>query len=88
MNPDLLFLFSFVQTDAQVAGESASDTNGDLQKFIIAKQWKKVEEASSKQTMAMNANKKAVNRVEELQEREKNWLQRSDVILFKSDLKK
>ena len=38
--------------------------------------------------MAMNANKKAVNRVEELQKTEKNWLQRSDVILFKSDLKK
>ena len=58
-----------MQTDAQVAGESGSDTNGDLQKFIIAKQWKKVEEASSKLTIAMNANKRAVHRVEELQKK-------------------
>ena len=46
LNQDLMFLSSFAQTDAQVAGVSAGDTNGDLQKFVIAKQWKKVEEAN------------------------------------------
>ena len=66
-----MFFFSFVQADVQVAGESASDTHGDLMKFVIAKQWKKVEEASSKLAMAMNANKRAVDRLEELQKRKK-----------------
>ena len=36
----------------------------------------------------MNANKKTADRLEELQKKRKNWLQRSDVIAFLSDLKK
>ena len=84
-----MFLFSLAQTDARVAGESASHANGDLQRFIAVKQWEKVEEPGSKLTMAMNANKRAADRLEELhKKREKNWLQRSDVIPFVSDLKK
>ena len=65
MIPDLLFLVTPSQTDAPVADESASDSNGDLQKFIAAKQLKKVEEINSKLIMAVNANKRAVDRLEE-----------------------
>lgn len=65
MIPDLLFLVTLVQTDAPVADEAASDSNGDLQKFIAAKQLKKVEEINSKLIMAVNANKRAVDRLEE-----------------------
>ena len=65
MIPDLLFLVTLSQTDAPVADESASDSNGDLQKFIAAKQLKKVEEINSKLIMAVNANKRAVDRLEE-----------------------
>ena len=65
MIPDLLFLVALSQTDAPVADESASDSNGDLQKFIAAKQLKKVEEINSKLIMAVNANKRAVDRLEE-----------------------
>ena len=48
LNPDFMFLFRLAQTDTCVASESASDANEDLQKFIAAKQWKKVEKTSSK----------------------------------------
>ena len=65
MIPDLLFLVTLSQTDAPVADESASDSNGDLQKFIAVKQLKKVEEINSKLIMAVNANKRAVDRLEE-----------------------
>ena len=65
MIPDLLFLVTLSQTDAPVADESASDSNGDLQKFIAAKQLKKVEEINSKLIMAVNVNKRAVDRLEE-----------------------
>ena len=71
LNIYLMFFFSFLQTVAQVVGESASDTNGDLQKFIIVKQRKKFEEASSKLAMLMITYKRAVDRLEELQKRKK-----------------
>ena len=80
--------FTLAQTDAWVAGESASGANGDLQRFIAAKQWKKIEEDSWKLTVAVNAKKRAADRPEELQKKKKKWLQRSDVISFVSDLKK
>ena len=42
LNPDFMFLFSLAQTDARVASESASNANEDLQKFIAAKEWKRL----------------------------------------------
>ena len=69
-----MFSLSLAQTDAQVSGEAARDANGDLQKFIIAKQWKIVEETSSKIDNGNDANKRAVDRPEELQKRGKNCL--------------
>ena len=71
LNPDSMFLFSLAQTDARVASESASDANEDLQKFIAAKQWKKVEETSSKLSMAITANKMAADGLEDLQSKKK-----------------
>ena len=71
LNPDFMFLFSLAQTDARVASESASDANEDLQKFIAAKQWKKVEETSSKLSMAITANKRAADKLEDLQSKRK-----------------
>lgn len=66
-----MFLFSLGQTDAWFAGESASDANGDLQKFIAAKQWKKVKEDISKLRMPMSANKRDAERPKELQKKRK-----------------
>ena len=71
LNPDFMFLFSLAQTDARVASESASDANEDLQKFIAAKQWKKVEETSSKLSMAITTNKKAADKLEDLKSKRK-----------------
>ena len=67
LNQNHMFLFSLVQTDARVANDSASSVNGDRQKFVAAKQWKKVEEATSKLTMAMAASKRAADELEDLQ---------------------
>ena len=66
-----MFLFSLAKTDARVAGEFASDGNGDLQRFIAAKQWKKVEHASSKLTRTINANKRPADGPEEWQKKRK-----------------
>ena len=66
-----MFLFSLAQTDARVATESASDANEDLQKFIAAKQWKKIEETSSKLSMEITANKRAADKLEDLQSKRK-----------------
>ena len=62
---------SETNTNAWVASESASDANEDLQKFIAAKQWKKVEETSSKLSMAITANKRAADKLEDLQSKRK-----------------
>ena len=66
-----MFLFSLAQTNAQVTSETASDANGDLQKFITARQWKMVEETSSKLSMAITANKRAADKLEDLQSKRK-----------------
>ena len=80
LNPDFMFLFSLAQTDARVASESASNANEDLQKFIAAKQWKKVEETSSKLSMAITANKRAADKLEDLKSKKKNWHQKNNII--------
>ena len=62
---------SETNTNAWVASESASDANEDLQKFIAAKQWKEVEEASSKLSMGITANKRTADKLEDLQSKRK-----------------
>lgn len=73
LNPDLMYFFSLSQNDARVSSEFANDANGYLQKFIAAKQWEKIEEVGPKLTMGMNANKRAADRLKELQKRKRNW---------------
>ena len=67
-----MFLFSLGQTDAWFAGESASDANGDLQKFIAAKQWERVKEDISKLRMPMNAIKEMLIDPKSCKKKEKN----------------
>ena len=71
LNPDFMFLLNLAQTDARVASESASNANEDLQKFIAAKEWKKVEETSSKLSMAITVNKRAADKLEDLESKRK-----------------
>ena len=56
----------------EMCSESASDAKEDLQKFIATKQWKKVEETSSKLSVAITANKRAADKLEDLQSKRKN----------------
>ena len=55
----------------EMCSGSASDAKEDLQKFITAKQWKKVEETSSKLSMAITTNKRAADKLEDLQSKRK-----------------
>lgn len=49
-----------------MANQSAEDANEEIQKFVASKQWKKVDEASSKLSMAIAASKRAADRLEVL----------------------
>ena len=69
--PTRIFHLSLAQTDASVASESAAEANDEIKKCVAAKQWAKVDQASSKLSMAMAASKRAAENIETLQAKRK-----------------
>ena len=71
VNQFLISFSSFANTDSNVANQMADAANEDIQKYVASKQWKKVDEASSKLSMAIAANKRATSRLEVLHAKRK-----------------
>ena len=57
--------------DSNVATKAAEEANESIQKYVVAKKMSKVEEASSKLSMAMDAKKRAAEKLELLQAKRK-----------------